>query len=780
MKIESIYISAFGKLKNFRMDFSDGLNIILGENEHGKTTIMSFIKMMFYGSDRGSSQLSKNIRKKNVPWDSSVPAGQIDFEFSGKKFRLEREFRSSNSTDKVFLFDRDLGEKQSVPSDVGLSIFGLSLAAFERSVFIGQFGFPTSDNEALGELDSKLSNIAFSGDENISFQQVNSRLENAKYKLMSKSGKSGEYDKNLQKLLSLKEALKKHDEKIEALNEEKEKLTLLKEEIENLTKTREEFKAQIAKEEDIKNAQKYKKLLALKSQLDEKNKALVLSDGSLVDDLYVKKLQFCISQKNELQNKFDAKQGEISTLKTSIETGINPPEDATEENKILLTEKIKTFETEILSAQEKIKSINLQKENLEQESTKKPSIIPAIVSVVLLALGIALFVLKYMLFGVVSSGIGVALFVVYLISAKKYKDKEESKAKALDELTLAIQKAENDINAKLNEKNAILLKLETITTALNATKSVLENQQALLSNLEKEAEELKAELKESTETMLSVFARYKTPETPEEINIILEEISKKSEEIKAIKNELNFIVKDLGNISYSEAEEKLKALNGVETDASVDFSALKERFENISTALSEKKSEFAVLASTLKSEISSLSNKEALQNEIKALEEECQNQKAFCDSVDIAMSVLAESLSETRRGYGKVLNEKTSEFFSLLTGGNYKGMTISKSFDINVEKTDDFLSRELDYLSSGTVDQAYLSLRLALASLICKDKENLPILLDDALAQYDDKRLETALSFLSELSEKNQILLFSCHNSVAEIAKKYNASIKEF
>ena len=142
MKINSLYISAFGGIKNLKLDFANGFNIIYGDNEQGKTTIMSFIKMIFYGSERASAQISKNIRKKYTPWDGSAMAGSIDFEHNGKKYRLEKEFRSSNSTDKATLCDLDFGTRQAVSSDIGTKFFGLSSAAFERSVFIGQFGYP--------------------------------------------------------------------------------------------------------------------------------------------------------------------------------------------------------------------------------------------------------------------------------------------------------------------------------------------------------------------------------------------------------------------------------------------------------------------------------------------------------------------------------------------------------------------------------------------------------------------------------------------------------------
>jgi len=141
VKIKEIYIASFGGVKNLKISAEKGLNVIYGENEKGKTTLMSFIKMMFYGSERASQLLSKNIRKKYTPWDGSSMAGSITFEDGGRNFRLDREFRSSNSSDKVTLWDLDLGDSKAVSGDVGNEIFGLSLGAFERTVFIGQFRF---------------------------------------------------------------------------------------------------------------------------------------------------------------------------------------------------------------------------------------------------------------------------------------------------------------------------------------------------------------------------------------------------------------------------------------------------------------------------------------------------------------------------------------------------------------------------------------------------------------------------------------------------------------
>ena len=142
------------------------------------------------------------------------------------------------------------------------------------------------------------------------------------------------------------------------------------------------------------------------------------------------------------------------------------------------------------------------------------------------------------------------------------------------------------------------------------------------------------------------------------------------------------------------------------------------------------------------------------------------------------MAVLTESFSEVRRSYGSVLDNKTGEIFSGITGGKYNGINVSKSFDISVQKTDIFGSFDSAYLSSGTVDQAYLSLRLALSELITDENGTLPIMLDDSLAQFDDNRQKIALEYLKKYSNKNQIIMFTCHKYISDTAKNLGATIQ--
>ena len=66
MKLNKIYISAFGGLKDFTLNLNDGLNVIFGNNEDGKTTVATFIKCMFYGTGTKKANLAEKEAKMNL------------------------------------------------------------------------------------------------------------------------------------------------------------------------------------------------------------------------------------------------------------------------------------------------------------------------------------------------------------------------------------------------------------------------------------------------------------------------------------------------------------------------------------------------------------------------------------------------------------------------------------------------------------------------------------------------------------------------------------------
>ena len=103
MIIKNIKINSFGKLNNYSLDLSDGLNIIYGPNEYGKTTIMEFIKIMLYSRNEKTST-DKFVREKYNPWNGFKMSGSITFEHSGQIYKIQKEI-----SDKYARNDKTIG-----------------------------------------------------------------------------------------------------------------------------------------------------------------------------------------------------------------------------------------------------------------------------------------------------------------------------------------------------------------------------------------------------------------------------------------------------------------------------------------------------------------------------------------------------------------------------------------------------------------------------------------------------------------------------------------------
>jgi uncharacterized protein YhaN len=208
MIIKRVHIDKFGKFDDYTIDFGDRCNVVYGSNEDGKSTVMNFVKMMFYGNPGRSGDISKNVRKRYQPWNGAKMSGYIVFESKGTPYKLIRSFGNTNSTDKITLWNLASGEEESLPmkTEPGLKFLGIGAAAFEKSVFIGQIGSledATFENDKDDEINQKLLNLVSTGDETVSYKKVDARLQNAKDSLRAKRGKIGTIDKLQQALVDL-------------------------------------------------------------------------------------------------------------------------------------------------------------------------------------------------------------------------------------------------------------------------------------------------------------------------------------------------------------------------------------------------------------------------------------------------------------------------------------------------------------------------------------------------------------------------------------------------
>jgi uncharacterized protein YhaN len=315
--------------------------------------------------------------------------------------------------------------------------------------------------------------------------------------------------------------------------------------------------------------------------------------------------------------------------------------------------------------------------------------------------------------------------------------------------------------------------LNAITTALNSNAAMIENQQ---NHIKENSQKIEEHLKEKAILSGELEALLGNTGNGTKIDSTLEELREKAATQKEIKQKINYILKDVGNISYEMAAQKIKEAESF--GEAQDFETIKAEYDGILEEITAKKTDATAILTEIKAAEKVMENPETLKKQIADLTAKTENQARYVADLELAMAVLTESFSEVRRSYGSVLDNKTGEIFSGITGGKYNGINVSKSFDISVQKANIFGSFDSAYLSSGTVDQAYLSLRLALSELITDENGTLPIMLDDSLAQFDDNRQKIALEYLKKYSDKNQIIMFTCHKYISDTAKNLGATIQ--
>ena len=160
-------------------------------------------------------------------------------------------------------------------------------------------------------------------------------------------------------------------------------------------------------------------------------------------------------------------------------------------------------------------------------------------------------------------------------------------------------------------------------------------------------------------------------------------------------------------------------------------------------------------------EISGLEgNEEQLIRNQKKLEQLIQQQSEGVielEAIKLALSSIQELSAEIHDSFGHELNLAVSEIISEVTSKKYQDLKVDEKLEVKVGWNGDYVL--LERLSAGTIDQVYFALRLAVADLLL-GKDEVPLLLDDSFAMYDDTRVKAALT---EAAKRSQILLFTCH-----------------
>lgn len=182
MIIKKVNIISFGGLKDKIISFDNGINIIYGENEVGKSTIQAFIKIWLYGmSNYKGKDYKQNERLKYMPSTGEIISGELYLEFKNKDYIIRRTFGKSKKEDTSLVIDAITGEEINYISNVepGKYFFNINRATFINTLFIGQLGVEVRKDKEE-EIIDKIANSIGIDDGQVSVEVAVSKLN--KYK----------------------------------------------------------------------------------------------------------------------------------------------------------------------------------------------------------------------------------------------------------------------------------------------------------------------------------------------------------------------------------------------------------------------------------------------------------------------------------------------------------------------------------------------------------------------------------------------------------------------
>ena len=183
MRLLELHIDGFGKFHDRTISFNDGINIIYGKNEAGKSTLHTFIRGMLFGIERGRGRAAKNdLYTKYEPWENSgTYEGWLRLEKDGTIYRIERRFRKENKSLKIINETKRL-EEEATPAFVSSLLDGLTETMYNNTISIGQLKSATEDG-MVTELKNYIANMNTTGNISLNITKATAFLRNQKRSL---------------------------------------------------------------------------------------------------------------------------------------------------------------------------------------------------------------------------------------------------------------------------------------------------------------------------------------------------------------------------------------------------------------------------------------------------------------------------------------------------------------------------------------------------------------------------------------------------------------------
>ena len=231
MKINKIKINSYGKLKEKEVKLKDGINIIYGKNESGKSTLLNFIVNSFYGISKNKKGKEYSDVEKYTPWLGEEFSGKLEYELNNKnKYEIYRDFKKKNP--KIFNENmEDISKEFNIDKSKGNEFFyeqtKVDEELFLSTVVVGQQEVKLGKQEQ-NILVQKIANLVGTGDDNVSYKRaidrINRRLLDEIGTQRSREKPINIINKKIEDLEQKKQELEKYEDIKYEIEENKNKL----------------------------------------------------------------------------------------------------------------------------------------------------------------------------------------------------------------------------------------------------------------------------------------------------------------------------------------------------------------------------------------------------------------------------------------------------------------------------------------------------------------------------------------------------------------------------
>lgn len=260
--------------------------------------------------------------------------------------------------------------------------------------------------------------------------------------------------------------------------------------------------------------------------------------------------------------------------------------------------------------------------------------------------------------------------------------------------------------------------------------------------------------------IFSLFLKNKIKNKEKKIKNNFEKINA---EIKQLNFEINLLEKNNKKIN-----DEIN-LNKIEKNKTNNLETINLEIQNLENEISHKKIELHTLQLDYKNIEPRLENLANVEEALVNSNEEMVNLKVLEKSMNLAKEILEHSYEKMKNTVTPKFTDKLSETIEEITNGKYTKVRFNDDTGLVVElENGNYVP--VSRLSIGTIDQLYLSLRLAMVEELSEEK--IPIILDETFAYYDTERLKNILRYMAKRFRNHQIIIFTCTNREEELLKE--------